>query len=171
MHVDHVLLFAPNIQLSGKVTGTFEKPIPEEYLSEGLFAIASNVHERVMQPFPETEDINCESFFFGPKKTLEVVVYRDTFPKQTKSPISVDAPMEYITSGTLTIEGRIYIDSNGLNCEGEIPNEKAFFFTPSGHMSKKVVDTYVKSVEECHSKISRFAKTFKGISKLDETKC
>ena len=166
MHVDHVLFFAPNIQLSGKVSGKFGKPIPEEYLSEGVFAIATDVHERAMQPFPDTKDIDRESFFFGRKKTLRVDVFRDTFPKQTHGPINIDIFMSPITSGTLTIEGEVYIDSSRLNSEGEIPQAEPFLFTPSGQMSKKAVDTWVEAVDEFHSKISRFPETFSGISDM-----
>ena len=158
LHVDHALLFAPNIQLSGKVSGKFEKQIPEEYLSEGLIAIATNVFERAMQPFPDTKDIDRESFFFGPKRTLDVVLYKDIFPKQTRSPIDVDNLEMPITSGTLTIEGEVYIDSSRLNGDGEI--------MPSGRMPKEAVDTWVDVVDEFHTKISRFPETFNGITDI-----
>ena len=67
MHIDHVFSIAPNIQLSGRVSGKFQKPIAEEDLSKGLIVTATNIHEKAMQPFPDNleQEIKCGSFFFG----------------------------------------------------------------------------------------------------------
>ena len=160
-HIEHVLLIAPNVQLSaGQVTGTFKDAIADADLSKGLIAIASNVHEQAMQPFPSNANINKGKFFFGSGKVLNVTVYRDPFPASTLDPIDVDNLTDVVTTGTLTIQGDIYIDNDRLNSEGEIPSQAPFLFTPSGQMTSTAAKTWTNAVMDFHPKVNQYQWSF-----------
>ena len=50
-HLEHVLLFAPNIQATSRtITNTLRPVLTAEQLSAGVIAIAQNIPKRSMQP-------------------------------------------------------------------------------------------------------------------------
>ena len=156
-HIDHVLLLAPNIQLTAnKVTLETNPPLSAEDLAQGVIAVATNVHERTMQPFPENKDLaGINNFFFSEGGVLQVKVYRDPFPASTMDPIPIDEVTELITEGTITLGSELYIDSDMLNADKEkSADDKEFKNTPSGRMSNALKGRWLDEVEKFESDIS-----------------
>lgn len=156
MHLEHALLLAPNIQLSaGRVSGTFDKPLSDSDLAKGVIAVATNVHERTMQPFPPltTGTVNFDKFFFRPGKKLDVIVYRDPYEKTSSTPINLEVMLEVLAKGTLTVEGEIFVDSKKLNEEGDDTDENALQFTSNGRMKASVATSWANSAKELHSSL------------------
>lgn len=165
MYIDHVLLLAPNIQLSsGKISGTFGRSLTGEELSEGLIAIATNIHEDSMQPFPTTKNIDLSKFFFRPGQKLDVTVFKDPFPKSTLDSIDVARFISHLDEGlikgTLTIEGEVFIDSDRLNNDGVVAHQAPFSLLPSGQMTSEAVTSWTDAMEKFHPKISQFQWSF-----------
>lgn len=148
MHIDHILLIAPNIQLScGKLSGSLQGKLPAKELERGLIAVAGNVHERSMQPFPPMKDLDVQdNFFFSAGRTLEVTVYSDPFPTSTLDPIDLGKLKDIVAKGTLVLEDDIYIDSDRLNSEFEIAQSARLLFTPSGQMRQTTKVRWVEAV-------------------------
>lgn len=153
LHIDHILCHAPNIQLSaGRVKGTFNPTITNADLEKGLIAVANNVSERAMQPFPsdlsnESDTVKSKGFFFSANKTLKVTVY--SVP-ETNTPINVNnlPEADKVSEGILTIEGGVYVDSVRLNREMEDGDDHALHFTSSGRMTDSTVAAWEKRTEE-----------------------
>lgn len=144
MHIDHILHIAPNIQLScGKLSGSLQGKLHEKELEQGLIAVARNVHERSMQPFPPMKDLDVKNnFFFNAGRTLEVTVYSDR--ASTLNPI--DLIKHKVAEGTLVLEDDIYIDSDGLNDEFEIAQLASPPFMPSEKMRQTTKVKWVEAV-------------------------
>jgi hypothetical protein len=81
LHVDHVLLATPNIQLnSDQVTLS---PSPKLDHESYVYAHLKNKPEQSMQPFPPNKNIMADSkFFFKPGASLDVVLTKDQEGKQ-----------------------------------------------------------------------------------------
>lgn len=105
-HIDHTLVTAPNIQLSGgEVTIVVNSgTLPTfTYASPYVKIIVTNIQESVMQPFPPNIDIDKRRFFFSPGKVLAFEI--------------TDSPA---TQGTLTLTNNSFVDTDMLN-EDPVP--------------------------------------------------
>jgi hypothetical protein len=148
-HIDHMLLFAPNIQItSGNVNVTANPPLSPDLLTKGVIAIAQNVHERAQQPFPSGATIDSVEVYGGDKKQLVVKIYNDPFPPETVDPIPIDQVIAQgeIASGTITLGDEWYVDSDGLNSEAELAPKEAFEYDRSGKMSLGLKHRWAKAV-------------------------
>ncbi|THH16278.1 hypothetical protein EW146_g4346 [Bondarzewia mesenterica] len=69
-HIDHMLLRAPNIQLSAANVALSTDPVLiSDDLQKGLILYAEGLHERSMQPFLPTSQVLQNEYFFLQKKT------------------------------------------------------------------------------------------------------
>ncbi len=120
-HLDHVITALPNIQLSaGEIHCNFDPKLTAEDFEKGLIAIANDVHESMMQPFPLMKDfIITDNFFFNTGNTLHVTVYRDPYPASTMSRTTISEIKEVVTKGTITLNGNLYVDTDALNAASE----------------------------------------------------
>jgi hypothetical protein len=117
LHVDHMLLFAPNAQLTAEgVKCLFSgQPIPEDELKKGVIALFS-LREITMQPF--RRDANDPSQFFKPDATFNVVVYKDSKPAAAHGPgLAQVSEADKLCSGTITLSQRVFTDVEALNPE------------------------------------------------------
>lgn len=108
LHIDHILLCSPNVQLSSDMV---KLDIPDygdidldEELEEGLIAVMDDVRESVMQPFGTGHDPT----FFKPNRTFRVSIYRDSSDFIS----SFDGA---IARGTITLGDCVYRDFDKLN--------------------------------------------------------
>jgi len=165
MHIEHALLLAPNIQLSaGKVSGTFDEPLSDSDLAKGVIAVATNVHEQAMQPFPPltTDTVDFDKFFFRPGKKLDVIVYKDPYETTSSRPVNLDIVLEVLAKGTLTVEGEIFVDSKKLNEEGDDTNENALQFTSAGRMKASAAASWANSAKKLHSSLHKIRFRFES---------
>lgn len=159
VHVDHMLLFAPNIQLTGaQVRSTFDTPLSAADLATGVIAIAQNIREITMQPFAPMENlqpsIDQGTFFFTPGKKLDVIVYRDPYPTSTDDPVDLDQVTEVLTKGTLELVGGLYVDSDSLNADIYTPKEETpFNTTVSGKMTNATAQGWVGALGKLHEQV------------------
>lgn len=154
-HIDHMLLFAPNIQLSAGVVGVeLSPPLTAAQLAEGAIAVAQNIHEASMQPFPDMAhlDLDDPNFFFSEGKQLVVKVYKDPFPKSTSDPIPLEEVTELLASGRLTLQKQIFVDSDRL--DSEIGGTSASSFDSTGKMANDKKKAWVKAVGDFHDRIT-----------------
>lgn len=152
LHIDHVLLKIPNIHLSaGNLSHKFHPPLTAADLAKGVVVVANNVHEASMQPFPIMRYmIIDEDFFFGVGKTLSVTVYRDPYPASTMDPVYMDAFKEVISTGEITLEGNLYIDTDALNDASEADKEVPVSRTVTGKMREDQVHSWKMSLATMH---------------------
>lgn len=159
MHLEHALLLAPNIQLSaGKVSGSFDTPLTDSDLATGLIAVATNVHEQAMQPFPPltTQTVDFNTFFSRPGKQLDVVVYKDPYGASSGSgperAIDLKDLTDVVAKGTVTVDGAIFVDSKQLNEEEEDDAEEhPLQFTANGRMKARTAASWVESAKALRS--------------------
>ncbi|KAI0266860.1 PLP-dependent transferase [Gloeopeniophorella convolvens] len=113
-HIDHMLLRAPNAQLSAdRVKLQLDKPLALEELRRGVI-LTLDRREVPMQPF---SDSNPPSFFH-PGAKFAVAVYHDPHDADAHGPglASVDG-VAPLSTGTLEIGSDVYIDYKNLNKE------------------------------------------------------
>ena len=149
MHIDHMLLRAPNAQLSAEnvqwgaasdqpagpnlsvsaAMGSFgaslsigsgggAKGPSDADLGKGLIAVATNVYERAMQPFPTNDEIRASTcFFFRPGAKLEVAVYRDPDPATATGPglAQLERLGKPLATGSITLGEGLLVDTDGPN--------------------------------------------------------
>lgn len=159
MHLEHALLLAPNIQLSaGKVSGSFDTPLTDSDLATGLIAVATNVHEQAMQPFPPltTQTVDFNTFFFRHGKQLDVVVYKDPYGDTSGSgperAIDLKDLTDVVAKGTLTVDGAIFVDSKQLNEEeDDDAEEHPLQFTANGRMKARTAASWAESAKALRS--------------------
>ena len=105
-HIDHTLVAAPNIQLSGgEVTIAVSSGTLPTFTNASPYVkiIATDFQERAMQPFPPNKDIDKHRFFFSPGKVLA---------------FKIDSPA---LKGTLTLTKNTFVDTDMLN-EDPVPD-------------------------------------------------
>ncbi|KAJ3507603.1 hypothetical protein NLJ89_g6212 [Agrocybe chaxingu] len=118
-HIDHMLLHAPNIQLSAsRVLFTLDKPIPafvngDGNMLSGLIAIANTTHEGAMQPF----NVDHEPSFFAPRRELPVTIYKDPNPTNAHGPRLLKGLGEPVATGIMTLSPCIFVDYTLVNQE------------------------------------------------------
>ena len=154
-HIDHVLLLAPNVQLtSSNVKLSTNQPLSAEDLSKGVIAVVTNVHERSMQPFPEMKNLEkVRDFFFKEGKEFVLKIYRDPFPASTMDPIPMEEVKELITEGTLVLGNELFIDSDRLNADKELAVTGIFDYDSSGSMSRGLKNRWIEAVESFECKL------------------
>jgi hypothetical protein len=114
LHIDHMLLRAPNTQISAdQVDLKLDNALTEDQLQKGAIALI-HLSEAAMQPMHTTNP----SKFFGPGKTFGVTIYADRNAAQARGPglANVNAD-ELLAKGTLTLGPNVYIDYTNLNIQ------------------------------------------------------
>ena len=162
-HIDHMLLLAPNIQLSA---GSIElklnsgSSVTDADLAKGVIVIAQDVRERAMQPFSIIKPGEVpETFFFKAGMQMAVKIYRDPFPASTVDRISMDQVKELLGEGSIHILGDVYVDSASLNGELKPTERRAYRSSRHHHhgsniMSDEEREGWVRAVNEMHGRLS-----------------
>ena len=118
-HLDHVLVRAPNIQLSAEnVAFEPDQDLPDAELQKGMIAVAEDVYEASMQPFGTNAELReSQAFFFRPGATFTVSVYADPNKPDAVGPGLVDVGKlgKPLAKGKVTLGDGLYVDSNGPN--------------------------------------------------------
>ncbi|KAJ3505820.1 hypothetical protein NLJ89_g7216 [Agrocybe chaxingu] len=120
-HVDHMLLRAPNAQLTASgVVLILDKPIPslvdeDSGLLEGLIAVANTTREHAMQPF--NADHKPSFFVPGPEREIPVIIYRDPNPANANGPGLLKGLGEPVATGAMTLGPCIFVDYTLVNQE------------------------------------------------------
>ncbi|GES83010.1 PLP-dependent transferase [Rhizophagus clarus] len=87
LHIDHILLKNPSIQLSADCV---ELKLTHGNLREkGVIVHITDLYENAMQPFPEIERHGC-SFFFQEGREFNVELYEDPVPDPNQSGPGLD---------------------------------------------------------------------------------
>ncbi|KAI0270023.1 pyridoxal phosphate-dependent transferase [Gloeopeniophorella convolvens] len=120
IHLDHMLLHAPNAQLSaGDVTVELkdgDESVFAAGLKKGLIAVADALPERLMQPFT----VNRRPQFFRPGAQLDVSIYHDRRTAQSQGPGLCDRLGEPIAHATITLGNSVFVDSFMINVDTPI---------------------------------------------------
>jgi len=117
MHIDHILVQAPNAQLSvGEVTYELiegSESVIAEGLESGFIAVADALPEHLMQPF--TSD-RLESFFY-PGAKLDVTTYPDEGAAQSQGHDLCDNLGEPIARARITLGDNTFVDEHMINLD------------------------------------------------------
>ena len=118
MHIDHILVQAPNAQVSvGEVTCELiegSEPVVAKALEKnGLIAMADALPEYLMQPF--TLD-RLESFFH-PGAKLDVTIYPDSKVAQSQEYSLCDNLSEPIARARITLGDNTFVDEHMINLD------------------------------------------------------
>ena len=117
-HIDHVLTRDPNISLSApSITLKITPPLSAELLSSGCILFAEGIDEASMQPFPPTSiALERDNFFFHPKASFAVTVYRDTKSYNASGPGLVDvSEKDRVGKGEAVLGLSVHVDSEMVN--------------------------------------------------------
>jgi len=118
LHIDHMLLLAPNIQLTAGSVQFSGTALEAKQLEEGVIAIADEIHEEWMQPFPSKNSLlPGEEFFFHRGKTLSLTLYADPFTSAHQGKVDLSLLAAPIGRGEVTLKGEVYVDCELLNRE------------------------------------------------------
>jgi len=129
-HLDHIYLLAPNIQLTAGDVDVADpslvKQLDSKELESGFIAIAKDVQEGWMQPFPEK--LPGGEFFFRRGKELKLDIYKDPYDAKYDGKIDLKALGDPLaTDVNVILNAEIYVDSKELNADstyGPIPFKK-----------------------------------------------
>ncbi|KAI9464909.1 pyridoxal phosphate-dependent transferase [Lactarius psammicola] len=117
MHIDHVLLRAPNAQVSaGEVTVELlegDRSVFLAGLKDGLIAVADAIPELLMQPLSAN---NLNSFFY-PGAKFAVSIYRDQNAARSQGPGLCDQLGDPITRGIITLGDNTFADAYMINAD------------------------------------------------------
>jgi hypothetical protein len=117
VHIDHVLLNAPNAQLSaGEVTVELIEGCKSAFaagLKDGLVAVADTLPERLMQPL--TPD-RLKHFFY-PGATLDVSIYPEPKVADSQGPGLCAQLGEAIARATITLGANTFVDEYMINLD------------------------------------------------------
>ncbi|KAI9459853.1 PLP-dependent transferase [Lactarius psammicola] len=115
MHIDHVLLRVPNVQLSaGEVIFELLEGDRSAFvagLKGGLIAVADDIPELLMQPL----SANRLKSFFHPGAKLAVSIYHDQYAAQSQGPGLCDRLGDPITRGIITLADNTFADAYMIN--------------------------------------------------------
>ncbi|KAL8638359.1 MAG: hypothetical protein Q9228_004485 [Teloschistes exilis] len=124
-HIDHMLLLAPNIQLSASNISLFlnEGSLSPENLRAGCILFADGVEEAAMQPFLPTSQLvsgqgptSAKNFFFQPGKKFKVTVFRDRYGVSQGGPGLGDTDYgDKLASGEMVLGDEVWLDSETCN--------------------------------------------------------
>jgi len=117
MHIDHILVQAPNAQLSaGEVTYELiegSESVVVEGLESSLIAVADAIPEHLMQPF--TSD-RLKSFFH-PGAKLDVTIYPNSETAQSQGHGLCDNLGEPIARARITLGDNTFVDEHMINLD------------------------------------------------------
>ncbi|KAF4616928.1 hypothetical protein D9613_008569 [Agrocybe pediades] len=139
-HIDHMLLKAPNAQLSAEdVELLLDTALSLEQLQYGVL-LYLNVFERAMQPF---NSVN-QPFFFTPGAEIPVEIYEDPFPPTAHGPglapsddqAAVFSPMA-IATGLIRLGNNLFVDYDDLNKEDNRVDVSVSSHSHAGVMSEQ----------------------------------
>lgn len=117
MHISHMLVHAPNVDLSASGL-TFSPSLPQEALAllpKGLILGLSEISEEAMQPFPSGNENLPEKFFFRKANVLKVEVWKDPNGPKDKGPGLLDNLGSPLYTGQMTLGKSILVDLDGPN--------------------------------------------------------
>jgi hypothetical protein len=117
MHIDHVLVQAPNAQLSAgelslELIEGSESAIAEG-LKDGLIAVADSLPEHLMRPFT-SDQLDA---FFHPCAKLDVSIYPDEEATQSHGYDLCDNPGEPIGRARITLGDNTFVDVDMINLD------------------------------------------------------
>lgn len=116
LHLDHIYLRAPNIQLTaGNVELSCTSELASEDLKRGMIAIASNIHEDWMQPFAKTDQLPKDGFFFRKDKSIHLKIYKDPYDAIYDGNIDLERLTTPVAEGEVTLTDDVFVDSEGCN--------------------------------------------------------
>ncbi|THH28150.1 hypothetical protein EUX98_g6038 [Antrodiella citrinella] len=112
MHLDHILMCSPNVQLSSDQvkldlhidSGDFDL---DTELEDGLIAVLEDIREEAMQPFGAGHDAS----FFRPNRTFRVSLHRDP---SICDPEGFTGP-DVLARGTVTLGSSVFRDFDKVN--------------------------------------------------------
>lgn len=121
-HIAHMLLQAPNINLSSSNI-QLDNELRDKVAShlakkEGLILALTDYREETMQPFPlDNYDpaINSKKFFFRTGEPLDVKVYLDPKPATANGPGLLDELSTLVGRGKMTLGDDVHVDVDLLN--------------------------------------------------------
>jgi hypothetical protein len=117
MHIDHILVQAPNAQLSaGEVTYELiegSESVVAEGLENGLIAVADALPEHLMQPFTSDR----LEFLFHPGAKLDVTIYPDEKAAQSQGHDLCDNLGEHIARARITLGDDTFADEHMINLD------------------------------------------------------
>src|SRR6266403_247234 len=115
MHIDHILVQAPNAQLSaGEVTYELiegSESVVAERLKNGLIAVADALPEHLMQPLTSDR----LEFFFHPGARLDVSIHADEKAAQSQSYDLSDRIGKRIPHARITLGNNTFVDEHMIN--------------------------------------------------------
>ncbi|THC87545.1 hypothetical protein EYZ11_013009 [Aspergillus tanneri] len=116
-HIAHMLLQAPNVNLSACDVQLDEKlaKAVKNNLEKGLILTLTDYREETMQPFPAKNNLIGNDFFFRQGQKFQVDVYEDPNPTSAEGPGLLNGLRSPIASGTMTLGLDIHIDVETMN--------------------------------------------------------
>ncbi|KAL8997652.1 MAG: hypothetical protein Q9169_003132 [Polycauliona sp. 2 TL-2023] len=124
VHIDHMLLRAPNIQLSASnISLSVSPPLSASTLRNGAILFLDDIQESAMQPFLPTSHLvggegptSKNNFFFQSGKKFKVSVFEDRYGVGAGGPGLGDVDYgRRLATGEVVLEGGIWVDSEGVN--------------------------------------------------------
>ncbi|KAI3231206.1 hypothetical protein DTO012A9_8158 [Penicillium roqueforti] len=123
-HITHMLLQAPNINLSSSNIQLdkelHDKVAPRLGEGEGLILALTDYREETMHPFPlDNNDraINSKGFFFRRGQTFNVKVYVDPKLATANGPGLLDELCTLVGRGKMTLGDDVHVDVTVLNAD------------------------------------------------------
>ncbi|KAL9602441.1 MAG: hypothetical protein Q9219_001865 [cf. Caloplaca sp. 3 TL-2023] len=123
-HIDHMLLLAPNIQLSASnISLSLDPPLNPSLLHEGCILFLDDVQEAAMQPFLPTSALvsgvgptSENNFFFKKGKRFRCSVFKDRFGVGEGGPGLGDVDYgKRMATGEVVLGETVWMDSEGIN--------------------------------------------------------
>lgn len=120
LHLDHIYLRAPNIQLTAgsvqfSLSSKRTKMLAPEELERGMIAIACDLHEDWMQPFTKTDELPMDVFFFRKGNAIRLLLYKDPFEAIYDGKIDLKKLTKPVAEVKVILTDEIYVDSDDLN--------------------------------------------------------
>ena len=118
----------PNLQLSAAMGkfgaslsiggGSASNKLPDAELGRGMIALAADVYEAAMQPFPTNDELAASrAFFFRPGRRIEVTVFKDPNRPDATGPGLCDLKKlgSPVAKGSITLGEGLLVDGDGPN--------------------------------------------------------
>jgi hypothetical protein len=116
-HIEHMLLRAPNVQISGdRVQLDIQPPLSAAQLAKGVL-LQINRPERALQP-PAAD--NPPERMFRRGASFDVTIVDDTKPAVSQGP-GLAAGGNQLARGKLTLAGGVHVDWKDINTEDFAP--------------------------------------------------
>ncbi|KAB8201918.1 pyridoxal phosphate-dependent transferase [Aspergillus parasiticus] len=133
-HISHMLLQAPNVNLSAcdvKLNEALSNAVRSRLgKGEGLILTLTGYREETMHPFPQKNEdpvLMDDDFFFRPGQTFKVKVYEDPKANIAQGPGLIDNLGTPIARGEMTLGEDVHVDVEALNWD---PLEKVELDVP-----------------------------------------